>query len=450
MEIKLRKLFQKDFKNIEKNSYFSYDLSYPEYNKNFKLKNYVKNNNKRKTINLSKENEQNLFIIDKICNNSQYRILTFFENIDIKILEEKFKSKAEIIYLKYITLNSNSFNPFIYQLYSNRGFRTLNQLNSFCERIGISGKYNLTILVINPINLKVKLNTVYPHIKQYITTNFLETVEISKLYFNQNSINFLENQNLENFMSFKFWKSRVMFQTIRKWIYKNLLLEEQEDILFFSSIVLYIYGLRNCGDIDLLIYKNINKFDEKSNSLINRDFIEKNLFFFLDISIKGTIKWKDYWKFWLNEWANLCNLDSFDNIIYDPNNYFYFMGMKIISLDIDIVRRLKRNRPRALVDLYIIKKFIKPNMLLPNIPTKEEVFIKLENLTEEEIREILLNNGKHHRNCKELIIYDDINKEKFLNTMIWCFKVRYGIIISKEKLEKIFKPKKKKIKILKK
>jgi len=62
----------------------------------------------------------------------------------------------------------------------------------------------------------------------------METIEIAQLFFNKNSLEFLEKQDLANFMDFKMWKSRVMFQTIRKWIYKNIPLGEHEHILFFS------------------------------------------------------------------------------------------------------------------------------------------------------------------------------------------------------------------------
>ena len=300
-----------------------------------------------------------------------------------------------------------------------------------------------------PLNNKIKLNTIYLKSKQYITTNFLETVEISKLYFNKNSLEFLDKQNLKNFMSFKFWKSRVMFQTIRKWIYKNISLDEHEHIIFFSSIVLYLYGLRNCNDIDLIIYKNINKFNDITNTMINKDFIDSDLFFFLDISVKGTQKWKDHWNIWLNEWSKLCNYDTFDDIIYNPNNYFYFMGMKIISLNVDIVRRIKRNRPRSFADLYVIKKNIYNELKLPIIPKKEEVYLKIKDLDRDKIKEILMNGGKHHKNCKELIIYKDIDETKFLNTMIWCLKERYKIIISREKISKYLLPKQRIIKIKK-
>ena len=67
----------------------------------------------------------------------------------------------------------------------------------------------------------------------------------------------------------------------------------------------------------------------------------------------------------------------------------------------------------------------------------------------DKIKEILLNGGKHHKNCKELIIYKDIDETKFLNTMIWCLKERYKIIISREKISKYLLPKQRIIKIKK-
>lgn len=448
MDTKLRKLFKRDFKKIKKDDIYSFDLSYPEYNKKFRI-NPIKNKKIKCSNNISDEDKKDLDNINKIICNNDYRILTFFDEININILNEKFKDNALIISYKYITLNTKSFNSFIYQLYSNKGFRNIEDINNFCKNIGIHNKFNLTILILKPLNNKIKLNTIYLKSKQYITTNFLETVEISKLYFNKNSLEFLDKQNLKNFMSFKFWKSRVMFQTIRKWIYKNISLDEHEHIIFFSSIVLYLYGLRNCNDIDLIIYKNINKFNDITNTMINKDFIDSDLFFFLDISVKGTQKWKDHWNIWLNEWSKLCNYDTFDDIIYNPNNYFYFMGMKIISLNVDIVRRIKRNRPRSFADLYVIKKNIYNELKLPIIPKKEEVYLKIKDLDRDKIKEILMNGGKHHKNCKELIIYKDIDETKFLNTMIWCLKERYKIIISREKISKYLLPKQIIIKIKK-
>jgi len=50
---------------------------------------------------------------------------------------------------------------------------------------------------------------------------------------------------------------------------------------FLVSIILYLYGLRNCGDIDVLIYKKLNKFSNETIDIINTNLIDKNILYFL-------------------------------------------------------------------------------------------------------------------------------------------------------------------------
>ena len=55
------------------------------------------------------------------------------------------------------------------------------------------------------------------------------------------------------------------------------------------------------------------------------------------------------------------------NIIYDPNNYFYFHGLKCCNLDIVYGFKKKRNEiPKDINDIELINKFNKLNNLNKN------------------------------------------------------------------------------------
>lgn len=128
------------------------------------------------------------------------------------------------------------------------------------------------------------------------------------LLLNNNSLHFLYYSNFNKDLMF-----HQYFEEYCKYFKKNKL--DSNNFLIDNGGVLSIYGLRDAHDLDFLTNINI-KCNEKNVGCENKNHKE------------------EYLKLGL----------SIDNIINDPNNYFYYFGKKILS--IDILKKFKFNRTK--------------------------------------------------------------------------------------------------------
>lgn len=144
-----------------------------------------------------------------------------------------------------------------------------------------------------------------------------ETLRIASAVFNENSIHFLNNTEPKYLNNFE-----IYFKRYRDW-----LLNSDQDIDNFcidSSAVLAAYGLRDCRDLDFLYSKehietNIHKVDCH------------------------------------NEEARYYSHHK-DDILFNPKNHFYHLGLKIATLE--VVKKMKQNRSedKDIVDLQLINR----------------------------------------------------------------------------------------------
>ena len=114
---------------------------------------------------------------------------------------------------------------------------------------------------------------------------------------------------------------------------KNLLIsyfdnvkENNNDYVLTSSLILEMFGLRNAKDLDY-IHKNDNILHLKNTGIHNG--------------------------IWLSYYSEPKN-----ELIYNPNHYFYFNGFKFASLNIIKLMKQKRNEQKDIKDVNLIKKLI--------------------------------------------------------------------------------------------
>ena len=264
----------------------------------------------------------------------------------------------------------------------------------------------------------------------HVSKNRFDTYQTGCLYFCNNSLKHLEYQNLEAFLAPWMRKSRLMFLTIRNYIFNCFTCSNYQHIMLFSSIVLYILGFRPMNDLDMIVYKDYGDFDKKEQNAID----ELEHFPFIDNSVKGTSSWKHNWNSWLMKWSNLAGASSFDDIMYnnakEQCNHFYYFGIKIIGVNVDIVRRIERNRPNSIADLIMMNHRI-PHIKIPRVPVSYNKYIPLNGLTAEDavkhkddgyvINSDTLDDGKP----VELVCICKTDKLRFKKTIINSLKHRY-------------------------
>ena len=137
-----------------------------------------------------------------------------------------------------------------------------------------------------------------------------DTFRISSALLNKNSVHFLNNGTND------------ISNETKKLLEKYFKQDITEDYCLTSSLILEMYGLRKANDIDYL-----HKDDDKLDGF-------------------GVHS---------GEWLTHYGIAK-DEIIYNPDNYFYFNGLKFVSLE--IIKKMKQNRKekKDVADLQLISK----------------------------------------------------------------------------------------------
>ena len=243
----------------------------------------------------------------------------------------------------------------------------------------------------------------------YQPINRCEKLTVSTTFFNQTSLDFLDKQLLSSFLNLKFKRSRYIFLKYRDWLFNNTLLTDQPKYMLFSSVVLFLLGLRNCNDLDLYV----DRIKDDDVEKIDENLISNEAFNFMDISIKGTKYWKHYWDRWLMEWSTNVGASSFNEILSNPKYHFHFLGVKIISIECDIKRRQLRNRPRAIADLIALNQMLGMKITIPRMPRNIYTYQNLNEISEDELSNLIKKGGKVIKENNEVELIEKVDKDRF-------------------------------------
>lgn len=345
------------------------------------------------------------------------KILTLFPSnkINLEDIIKKFKN-VDLYASKVIKMNFKSIRNLIYQMYAYTDkYKDIESIEKYIKELGFEKDSKIKIYIFLYEGNDIKIDN------SHNTNTFMEALTLSKIYFNQNSLNFLKEQLLERHISDQFKHCKIIFNTFIKYFFTNIELFDIDKFLILSGCVFNTYGIRSCSDIDIIIYDNPTK-------IVTKDFLKKieNKFlnndtklFYADTYTKLINKdkyWKDFWDTeWHLKWANGFGSQHLSETYFNPKFHFYYMGIKMIILDGEIERRNLRNRPASVTDLIMINKLLNKNIKINSIPSK-----------------ILDGNT----NYKE---YKVTNKYKFLSTVRHWLKVKYNKYMSIQELENIVK-----------
>lgn len=257
---------------------------------------------------------------------SNMRIMITYPNINNRFdnLENIIKKYGYLYYKKTIELNDNSVNNLIKEFYRNESWIG----GLFPKGINPGGKYNLC-KGSNPINmylihiydlnklieLKNKCRDLYNlgkhslHMSDYCN----DTFRIASSLLNKNSIHFLNNGT--NDLSEKTKNTLEIY-------FDKLQNNNNEDYCVTSSVIMEMYGLRKAKDVDYL---------HISDNELNIE----------NIGIHNGI--------WLSYYTK-----TKEDIIYNPENHFYFNGFKFASLNMIKEMKKKRNEIKDQNDLKLI------------------------------------------------------------------------------------------------
>lgn len=257
-------------------------------------------------------------------------ILTLWmaEYIDINKFIEILENNGNVYYIKTISLTQKAVKNFMFLTYDNFTYETrLKYINLKLKNMNLQKNNNAITIILfdnvknNQISGKdskfktylreelkkiSKLNILSENLL-HINDYFYQTVEMTELLFNNNSINILHKQNCETYITDKFTVANTKLQTYRHILYKNFSLLEQ-DRLICTNMDAYIKSIKPFTDINIISIDNKPNnaigFDDKIDELFNG----KNIYFIKHI--KQDIDKKS---------------------ILDPQNYYYYYGIKFIQ-----------------------------------------------------------------------------------------------------------------------
>lgn len=361
---------------------------------------------------------------------SNSKLLIVWHKVIKKELFDYLSQVGCLYYVKYIPLTFDAARALLYQIYADtqkcKNLEEIEDMLINTYRYDNKNKKYITVILFDNIKnehselIRLSINEILKNGQKntfFLTNKFYQTVEHGQIYFCQNSLKFLENQLLERHISYNMRKSRILLATFKKWVDQNMTLEQRRGILLFSSIILYIYGIRNIKDIDVYLDDNIY-----SKTLDNYLLNDEKKFYFIDSTMPNSKNWKLYWNKWQTKWAQLMGAKSFHEVIYNPKYHFYYMGMKFMILKGDIERRLIRQRPRSMVDLIKINELLNMNIQIPMIPKTKMQYIRIEEgFAVPELKENQSYNSEN-REIEEIV---PIDIEYYLGTMQWYFKTMY-------------------------
>ena len=412
------------------------------------------NNETKSRINIELANKKLIHKFNYAIDEMMLNAVISYENLNsfvifgknkvdaFNLYNELFKDNYILYGLKHIELIKQDVIKMLYQFIFPR--MIIKSKNDLIEYIGTKYPYiagfnnNNELMNISTLILcKRSINDSYPSkdISKpeyciYIPKTGEEKNICATIIFCQTTIDFIKLQNFDYFLTKENEKSKKMFLKYKNWLYNNVPLEKQCSFMLFSSIVLYLIGNREINDLDLYIDYVDKEIAEKV-----KQFDEDETYKYIEYKLKGSENKKDWplhWNSWLDEWARKSGAKYFEEVVSCQRFHFYFLGVKIISLNCDIQRRVVRNRPRATADLIALRKrYVIPKF--PKIPTPESLKYEFQSVvdkSDDEIRELIRNGGEYIEENKEVKITLKNDIDKFLNTVIWALKERYKMIFT--------------------
>jgi hypothetical protein len=427
------------------------DLSVPitEIYKNLNYKNISTQNKineilqKKKLIHVFDEEIDDfiLYSLNYYDNLNNFIVFGYNKSQAYKYYEENMKNDYSLYGIKHINVSSNIIIKIMYQLlFSRMIIHTKHDLINFIEANNqFIHKYdkefiNITVLMV----CKKDLNKKYPS-TDIITNDFYIYIPNTKesiwnsacVFFSQSTMEFLEKQNFDYFLTKDMESSKKMFLKYRSWLNDNINGKDQMQFMLFSSIVLYLIGNRAMNDLDLYIHTIPDEIQEQLN-----EFKTNSMYSYIEYKVKGTDNWPTYWNTWLDEWARKSGAKYFEEILGNPKYHFYFLGVKVISLHCDITRRLERKRPRAIADLIALRKRYNIPINIPPIENKKIVYISIKDKSKEEIQQYIDKGAKICETNNELSIEEDNDINKTINTIIFALTTRYRMSFTENDIKR--------------
>lgn len=265
----------------------------------------------------------------------QTYIMTVFPSAKGKeaLIEGLIKKYAEIVYAKEVYLTCEGGFHFILTAYEgesfldeNSNYRGARHKAQLCFPPDLSLKNPMRVYLLEAKDLdlikqckkEIRNECHISNHSVHSTDTHQQAITLARTLFNDNSIHCLNHRKERAVPQFTRY-----FEKYRQWL--NAQYEKSEWFIIDSGAVLAAYGLRDAHDVDVLQY------GEDS----------------FDFPLPGIENHHDQLHY---------HTLPLDELMFNPNNYFYYKGIKFCSLSVLKQMKQKRKEAKDLVDLKLIEE----------------------------------------------------------------------------------------------
>jgi hypothetical protein len=245
-----------------------------------------------------------------------------------------------IYYVKQINLDPLALQNLIAEIY---GLSDPNEITEHYEKLKNSNfiEYNskMAIVIYEPKEHKIKLSN---DSKIYTTTSFLDSITIAQLLLNDNNISLLSNMLVKDNKSDtnnSFLKSsKLLIDKFASWCYENMDQIDINDICLVGGSTLFIHKIRKITKVYFVMNNDHSHAETKETMAINFQTKETKD---KDITLLD------------NRHVKLHDI-TIQDLIYDPDNFYYYKGLKIIDTEPEILRKIARQKYRDIADIIML------------------------------------------------------------------------------------------------
>jgi hypothetical protein len=182
--------------------------------------------------------------------------------------------------------------------------------------------------------------------KNYILTHdFPHMTEIAKTILNKNSLEFLENTELKDFLSRSFHQCFIRFQTFRKFMYEQLNLFDINRICIYGGTLLYLMGFRKSFNIEgfMVGFKNKKEKDiEIEDEFYANFYNDSTKFDFINIGIENSKYWENSNIKKIVSLVHSLDINDLTTINTNPTYHMYINGIKFCAFNLELIRKINR------------------------------------------------------------------------------------------------------------
>ena len=309
-------------------------------------------------------------------------------------IEENIRMNGDLLAVREMRINRREMMGLLF--WGNlrrRAFKTMRDLEGECDGMGLLGESDMIKIRVyffdkndgkgrddmDFMEKKIKLelgDKENMDNRVYGMFNYDDAVSFGGLVFNVTNFRYFNEVCWGRFLDMEGGAGKLMLIGIRNYLLERVDGMDMKRFLVFSSMILYLYGLRKPSDMDII------GFDRPLPKGNLREIYEKygttgeNILGVGELSVRGYGEWrkggkKEHLDNWFGiEWPRMFGAMDMDDMVFNPRYYLSLMGMKVMIIDADIERRRIRYRAASYADLIAYNRFMPEAIEIERPPSK--------------------------------------------------------------------------------